>query len=60
MYEKRGTERVGRGRRKEAIAEILKVIEIDYVEEHFIDESIILVVLNLEHQVEYKANKQTI
>ena len=26
MYEKRGTERVGRGRRKEAIAEILKVI----------------------------------
>ena len=37
VYEKRGTERVGRGRRKEAIAEILKVIEIDfdYVEEHF-------------------------
>ena len=29
VYEKRGTERVGRGRRKEAIAEILKVIEID-------------------------------
>ena len=28
VYEKRGTERVGRGRRKEAIAEILKV-EID-------------------------------
>ena len=26
MYEKRGTERVGRGRRKEAIAEILKVV----------------------------------
>ena len=26
VYEKRGTERVGRGRRKEAIAEILKVI----------------------------------
>ena len=44
VYEKRGTERVGRGRRKEAIAEILKVIEIDYVEEHFINESIILVV----------------
>ena len=43
VYEKRGTERVGRGRRKEAIAEILKVIEInfDYVEEHFFDESII-------------------
>ena len=39
---------------------ILKVIEIDYVEEDFIYESIILVVLNLEHQVEYKANKQTI
>ena len=45
MYEKRGTERVGRGRRKEAIAEILKVIEIDYVEQHFIDESVILVVI---------------
>ena len=44
VYEKRGTERVGRGRRKEAIAEILKVIEIDYVEERLIDESIILVV----------------
>ena len=26
VYEKRGTERVGRGRRKEAIAEILKVV----------------------------------
>ena len=28
MYEKRGTERVGRGRRKEAIAEILKVVAV--------------------------------
>ena len=28
VYEKRGTERVGRGRRKEAIAEILKVVAV--------------------------------
>ena len=28
VYEKRGTERVGRGRRKEAIAEILKVLAV--------------------------------
>ena len=31
------------------IAEILKVIQIDYVEERFIEESIILAVLNLKH-----------
>ena len=34
------------------ILKILKVIEIDYVEEH--------IGCNLEHQVEYKAKKQTI